>query len=104
MFVNPNNVAAVITGKFPDIALFEGFRVPVGMPQDITAHATHDADMLQILTDHYGQHGVVNTEECKVELKIFNIVVASIVELKRMSVYKLMSHLVKSEADVSKFS
>ena len=88
-----------ITGRFPDVVLFEGFGIfnPVGLPQDITTHATHGADMLRILTDHYGQHGVVSTEQCQVELKTFNSVVASNVELKKMSVHQLMSHLVKSE-------
>ena len=53
--------------------------------------------MLRILTDHYGQHGIINTEECQVELKTFNSVVASNAELKEMSVHQLMSHLLKSE-------
>lgn len=88
-----------ITGRFPDVTLFEGFGIfdPVGLPSDITTHATHGADMLRILTDHYGQHGVISTEECQVELKTFNSVVASNAELKRMSAHQLMSHLLKSE-------
>ena len=54
-----------ITGRFPDVTLFEGFGIfdPVGIPQDLTTHATHGADMLCILTDRYGQHGVISTEE-----------------------------------------
>ena len=52
-----------ITGRFPDVALFEEFGIfyPVGLPQDLTTHATHVADMLCVLIDHYGQHGVINT-------------------------------------------
>ena len=55
-----------IAGRYPDVALFEGFGIfdPVGLPQDIATHATHGADMLHILIDHYGQHGVINTKEC----------------------------------------
>ena len=58
-----------ITGRFPDVALFEGFGIfdPVGLPQDLTTHTTHGADHY----DHYGQHGVINTEASQVELKTF---------------------------------
>ena len=51
-----------ITGRFPDVCLFEGFRI-FGFPSDVTTHATHGADMIRMLTDHYGQHGVTDTEE-----------------------------------------
>ena len=88
-----------ITGRLPDVALFEGFGIfdPIGIPQDLTTHATHGADKLCILTNHYGQYGVINTEDSQMELKTLNSVVASNVELKRMSVHQLMSHLVNSE-------
>ena len=43
-----------ITGRIPDVSLFEGFGNfdPVGIPLDITTHATHGADMLCTWTDH----------------------------------------------------
>ena len=62
-----------------------------------TTHATHGADKLCMLTNHYGQYGDIDTEDSQVELNTLNSVVASNVELKRMSVHQLMSHLVKSE-------
>ena len=65
------------------------------LPHDLTLHATHGADVLLVLTDHYGHHGVIDTEASKVELRTFNSVVASNVELKRMSPHQLMSHLLK---------
>ena len=86
-----------ITGRFPDFALFEGFGIfdSIGIPQYLTTHATHGADKFCILTNHYGQYGVIKSQ---VELKTLSSVVASNVELKRMSVHQLMSsHLVKSE-------
>ena len=78
----------------PDVSLFEGFGIldPVGIPLDITTHATHSADMLRILTDHYGQHRIVDTEKCQVELKTFNSVVAGNAGLRRMTVHQLMFH------------
>ena len=86
-----------ITGRFPDVALIEGFGIfdPVDLPHDLTLHATHGADLLLVLTDHYGHHGIIDTEASKVELRTFNSVVASNVELKRMSPHQLMSHLLK---------
>ena len=84
-----------IAGRFSDVALFEGFAIfyPIGIPQDLMTHATHSADKLCILTNHYGQYGVIDTEDSQVELKALNSVVASNVELKRMSVHQLMSHI-----------
>ena len=64
----------------------------VDLPQDLTLHATHGGDLLLVLTDHYGRHGVIDTEASKVALKTLNSVVASNVEVKRMSPHQL-SHL-----------
>ena len=46
-----------ITGRFPDVALLEGFGIfdPVGLSNDLTLHATHGAENLRVLTDHYGR-------------------------------------------------
>jgi hypothetical protein len=103
-----------ITGRFPDITLLDGFRIfdpidmpqdlllhathgfdPIDMPQDLLLHATHGFDSLQILTDHYGPHSIVNPEASRVELKTFNSIVASNVGMKEMTSRGLMSHLLK---------
>ena len=88
-----------ITGRFPDVALLEGFGIfdPVGLSNNLTLHATHGAENLRVLTDHYGRDGVVNVEGSQVELKTFNSIVASSVPLKTMTTRQLMSHVLKTE-------
>ena len=88
-----------ITGRFPNVALLKGFGIfdSVGLPHDLTLHATHGADRLHVLTDHYGRHGIVNTEDSQMELKTFNSVVASSALLKTMTACQLMVHLLKTD-------
>ena len=84
-----------ITGRFPDVALLEGFGIlhPIGLSNDLTLHATHGEENLRVLTHHYGRDGVVSVEGSQVELKTFNSVVASSVPLKTMTTHQLMSHV-----------
>ena len=86
-----------IAGRFPDVALLEGFRMfdPADVPEELSLLASHRSESLRVLTDHYGHHGIVNAEASQVELKTFNHIVASNVELKGMTSRQLMSHLLK---------
>ena len=57
-----------ITARFPDVALLEGFGIfdPAGLPHELALHATHGQDMLHTLTDHYGKHGIIETDASQV--------------------------------------
>ena len=86
-----------ITARFPDIGLLEGFDIfnPGEIPEDLSLQAHHSEDTLDVLITHYGPHNVVEPASTKQELKIFNSVVASNPEFKKMSTRQLMSHLLK---------
>jgi hypothetical protein len=62
-----------IRARFPDVALLEGFGIfdPAGLPHELALHATHGQDMLHTLTEHYGKHGIIETDASQVELKDF---------------------------------
>ena len=49
-----------------------------------------------MLTDHYGPHSVINGEEAKSELKVFNGVVAANSQLKQLPPRELMTHILST--------
>ena len=49
-----------------------------------------------MLTDHYGPHSVINGEEAKSELKVFNSVVAANSQLKQLPPRELMTHILST--------
>ena len=49
-----------------------------------------------MLIDHYGPHGVINGEEAKSELKVFNSVVAANSQLKQLPPCELMTHILST--------
>ena len=84
-----------ISRRFPDTALLEAFTIfdPSIIPQNLGQQASHGAEKLQVLINHYGPHGVIDPEAVKSELQIFNSVVAANVDMKQFSTRRLMSHL-----------
>ncbi len=86
-----------ISARFPDVSLLEGFEIfnPSKVPRDLSLQARHGVDKLEVLLAHYGAHNVVDPDSARQELKIFNSVVASNLELKKMSTHELMGHLLK---------
>ena len=70
-----------ITNRFPDMSLLEGVRI---------------FEHLATLLDHYGTHGVVDSQATKLEFRTFNSVIASNPGLKQLTMRQLMSHVIKT--------
>ena len=87
-----------ITYCFPDIDLLEAFSLfdASTIPKELESHGSHSQSDLRVLTDHYGPHSVINGEEAKSELKIFNGVVAANSQLKQLPPRELMTHILST--------
>ena len=87
-----------IARRFPDVELLEAFSVfdASAIPEELELHGSHGQSALQVLTDHYGPHNVVNPEAAKSELKIFNSVVAANRELKQLPPRELMTQILST--------
>ena len=87
-----------ITYCFPDIDLLEAFSLfdASTIPEELESHGSHSQSELRVLTDHYGPHSVINGEEAKSELKVFNGVVAANSQLKQLPPRELMTHILST--------
>ena len=87
-----------ITNRFPDMSLLEGFSIfdASNIPLDLSLQPNHGSEHLATLLDHYGTHGVVDSQATKLEFRTFNIVIASNPGLKQLTMRQLMSHVIKT--------
>ena len=87
-----------ITNRFPDMSLLEGFSIfdASNIPLDLSLQPNHGSEHLATLLDHYGTHGVVDSQATKLEFRTFNSVIASNPRLKQLTMRQLMGHVIKT--------
>lgn len=87
-----------ITYRFPDMDLLEAFSLfdASTIPEELESHGSHSQSELRVLIDRYGPHSVINGEESKSELKVFNSVVAANSQLKQLPPRELMTHILST--------
>ncbi len=86
-----------MTISVPGFLLLEGFEIfnPSEVPRDLSLQARHGVDKLEVLLAHYGAHNVADPDSARQELKIFNSVVASNLELKKCLLMSLWAIYLK---------
>ena len=80
------------------MSLLEGFSIfdASNIPLDLSLQPNHGSEHLATLLDHYGTHGVVDSQATKLEFRTFNSVIASNPGLKQLTMRQLMSHVIKT--------
>ena len=48
------------------------------IPEKLESHGSHGQNELQVFVDHYDPHNVINCEEAKSKIKVFNSVLAEV--------------------------
>ena len=88
-----------IARRFPDVELLEAFSLfdPTTIEEDLETHGFRGQSELEVLTNHYGPHKVIDPNATKSELKVFNSVVAANRDLKQLLPRQLMTKILKSE-------
>ena len=87
-----------IANHFSDVDLLEAFSLfdASTISEELELHGSHSQSELKVLTDHYGPHNVIHTEDAKSELKVFNSVVAVNRELKLLPPCELMTKVLST--------
>lgn len=68
-----------LSRHFPNVELIEASSLfnPSTIEEDMETHGFRGQSELEVLTDHYGLHKIIDAERTKSELKVFNSVVAA---------------------------